>query len=191
MSHRQIPPERAEVSVFRRESQTYRIDPSPTLPIESSKSEGAADRRARPADDDLPASRRPGAACRLLSAGALAVLAARPAAGPTLAFLQLLVGPANATLSGHFLLGILDPADELVTGQRRDVVPGIECGGVGDQRLAQVGGKLVHHATRHSRATHRANDSESEAPPSPEPAPAGVTRGCHRGDSRDCDAGAG
>src|SRR5205814_666418 len=71
---------------------------------------------------------------RALPAGALAVLAPRPAAGPALAFLQLLLGPANAALSGHLLLGIRDPADELVAGQRRDVLPRIECRGVGDQR---------------------------------------------------------
>ena len=92
---------------------------------------------------------------RPLSAGALAVPAPRPAAGPTLAFLQFLLGPANAPFSGHLLLGILDPADELVAGQRRDVLPGAECRGVGDQRLEQVRGKLVHHPTGHSVAAHR------------------------------------
>src|ERR1039458_7969480 len=45
---------------------------------------------------------------RPLSAGALAVPAPRPAAGPTPAFLQFLLGPANAPFSGHLLLGILD-----------------------------------------------------------------------------------
>src|SRR5207245_721179 len=39
-----------------------------------------------------------------LDAGALAVPAPWPAAGPTLAFLQLLLGPANAAFSGHLLL---------------------------------------------------------------------------------------
>jgi hypothetical protein len=68
----------------------------------------------------------------LLSPGALAVVAPWPAAGPTLAFLQLLLGPAYTTFSGHLLLGIFDPADELVAGQRRDVLPGIECRAVGD-----------------------------------------------------------
>src|SRR3984893_9676350 len=97
----------------------------------------------------------PGGGRQLLSAGALAMLAAWPAAGPTLSFFQLLLGPANAAFSGHLLLGILDPADELVAGQRRDVLPGIECRGVRDQRLAQVSGKLVHHPTGHSRAAHR------------------------------------
>ena len=75
-----------------------------------------------------------------LPAGAVAMIAPRPAAGPALAILQLLLGPANATFSGRLLLGILDPADELVARQGRDVLPGIECRGVGHQRLAQVRG---------------------------------------------------
>ena len=52
-------------------------------------------------------------ACRYLPAGALAVLAPRPAAGPALAFLQLLLGPANAAFSGDLLLGILDQMNSL------------------------------------------------------------------------------
>ena len=91
-----------------------------------------------------------------LSSGALAMLAARPAARPTQAFFQLLLGPANAAFSGLLLLGILNPADELVAGQRRDVLPCIESRRVGDQRLAQVSWKLVHHATGHPLATHTA-----------------------------------
>ena len=78
---------------------------------------------------------RPSERRRLLSAGALAVLAAWPAAGPTLAFLQLFLGPTNAAFSGRRLLGVLDPADELVAGQGCDVLPGIERRRVGDQRL--------------------------------------------------------
>ena len=74
-----------------------------------------------------------------LPAVALAVLATRPAAGPALAFLELLPGPANPALPGGFLLGILDPADELIAGQGCDVVPGVERRGVVDQRLTQVG----------------------------------------------------
>ncbi len=89
-------------------------------------------------------------------AGAPAVLAPGPAARSTLAFLQLLLGPANAAFSCGLLLGILDPADELVAGERCDVLPGIECRRVGDERLAQVLWKLVHHPTGHSQAAHRA-----------------------------------
>jgi len=79
-----------------------------------------------------------------------------PAAGSTLAVLQLLLGPANAACSCRRLLGILDPADELVAGERCDVLPGIECCEVGDQRLPEVCGKLVHHPTGDSRGAHRA-----------------------------------
>jgi hypothetical protein len=65
--------------------------------------------------------------CRVrLFAGALAVLAPRPAAGPALAFFEFLLGPPNAPLSSHLLLGILDPADELIARQGRDVLPGSE-----------------------------------------------------------------
>jgi hypothetical protein len=82
------------------------------------------------------------------------VAASWPAAGPTLTFLQLLLGPAYATFSSLLLLGILDPADELVASQWRDVLPGIKCLGVADERLAQVGWKLVHDPARHLRTTH-------------------------------------
>src|ERR1700722_1028895 len=90
-----------------------------------------------------------------LPAGAFAVAAPRPAARPTLALLELLLGSANAAFSGHLLLGILDPADELVAGQRRNVVPGIERGRIGDQSFAQVFRKFVHHPAGHSLATHK------------------------------------
>ena len=86
----------------------------------------------------------------------------RPAAGPTLAFFQLLLGPANAAFSGLFLLGILDPADELVAGQRRDVLPGVECDRVGDQRHTQVSWKLVHDPTGNSQVAHSGHASESD-----------------------------
>jgi len=82
------------------------------------------------------------------------MLATGPAAGPALAFLQLLLGPSDASLPGCPLLGVLDPADELVPGQGRDVLPGIERRGVGDQRPAQVGGQFVHHPTRDALAAH-------------------------------------
>ena len=92
---------------------------------------------------------------RLLPA-ALAVLAPRPTAGPALAFLQLLLSSADAALSGRLLLGIVDPTDELVARQGRDVLPGSERRAVGDQRRAQVCRQLVHHAAGHSLAAHAA-----------------------------------
>jgi hypothetical protein len=96
---------------------------------------------------------------RLLLAGAFAVVATRPAAGPTLAFLELLQGSANAAFSRHLLPGILDPADELVTGQSRDVLPGSDRRRVGDQCFAQVFRKVVNHATGHSLVVHKTASS--------------------------------
>lgn len=90
-----------------------------------------------------------------LAAGALAVPAPRPATRPTLSFLQLLLGPANAALARCLLLCVLDPAYELVAGQGRDVLPRTEGGGVGDERLAKVTGKLVDHPAGHCPAAHR------------------------------------
>src|ERR1019366_7764711 len=92
---------------------------------------------------------------RSLLAGAFAVVAPRPAAGPTLTFLKLLLGSANAAFSGQLLVCILDPADELVARERRDVLPGSERRRVGDQRFAQVFRKFVHHPTGHSLAAHQ------------------------------------
>src|SRR5712672_1053066 len=91
---------------------------------------------------------------RCLPASALTVLATWPATWTALAFFQLLLRPANAALSGHLLLGILDPADELIARQGRDVLPGRQCRVIGDQRRAQVCGQLVHHPTGDSLAAH-------------------------------------
>jgi len=92
---------------------------------------------------------------RSLSTDALTMSAPRPAAGPTLAFLEFFLRPANAPSSGRLLLGILDPADELVAGERRDVVPSLKCCLVSDQRRAKVCGKLVYRPTGNPLAAHR------------------------------------
>jgi len=89
-----------------------------------------------------------------LLACAVAVLAPRPTAGPALAFLQLFLRSPNAPRSGGLLLGILDPADELVSGQGRDVVPGLERRRVGQQRLTEVRGKLMHYPAGKTLAAH-------------------------------------
>jgi hypothetical protein len=91
-----------------------------------------------------------------LFAGALAVLASRPAAGSALTFFQFLLGAADSSLTGRLLLGILDPADEFVARQGCDVLPRGQCRGVGDQRRAEVCGQLVHHPTWHSLGAHAA-----------------------------------
>src|SRR5262245_2784926 len=83
-----------------------------------------------------------------LTTGALAMVAPGPTAGPTLAFLQLLLGSANPAFSRHPLLGVLDPANELIAGERRDVSPSLESSGIRDERLAQVCGKVVDYPAR-------------------------------------------
>src|SRR5580693_2905047 len=92
------------------------------------------------------------------------MFAPRPAAGPALAFFELLLGPANAALPGLLLLGILDPADEFVARQGRDVLPGSQCRGVGGQRLAQVCGQLVHHSAGNLLAAHGRQPSVLDVP---------------------------
>lgn len=87
-------------------------------------------------------------------AGAFAMAAAWPTTRPSHAFLQLFLGSADPALSGLLLLCILHPADELVSGERRDVVPSVERGRIGDQRLAQIVGELVHDTTGDSLAAH-------------------------------------
>lgn len=77
---------------------------------------------------------RPVAALVLLAVP-FAVVAPRPATRPPYAFFQLFLRPANAPFPCLLLLGVLDPADELVTGERSDVVPGVERGGIRHQRL--------------------------------------------------------
>ena len=54
------------------------------------------------------------------------MLAPWPAAGTAKALLELLAGPPDTALARGLLLGILDPADELVARQGGDVLPGIE-----------------------------------------------------------------
>lgn len=68
---------------------------------------------------------------------------------------QFLLGPANTALSGLGLLGILDPADEFVARQGRDVVPRREGCGVGNQGRSQVGRQLVHHPAGDPLIAHR------------------------------------
>jgi hypothetical protein len=70
---------------------------------------------------------RPTLIAELLPAVALAVLATGPATGPTHAFLKLFTSAADAAFSGALLLRVFDPADELVAGKRRDVLPRFQC----------------------------------------------------------------
>ena len=81
-----------------------------SCPQDGSRSEFHVERLVRP-----PSLRIAGRAGECPTRGrlatrAVAMLGPRPAAGPALALLQLLLGPPNAALSGSRLPGILDPA---------------------------------------------------------------------------------
>src|SRR5947209_4400851 len=86
---------------------------------------------------------------------AVAMLAPGPAAGPPPAFAQLFLCPPDAPLARGLVLGVLDPTDELVASQRRDVLPELECRGVGPPRVAQVLRELMYPATGHRLVGHR------------------------------------
>lgn len=86
----------------------------------------------------------------------LSVLASRPAARSAFAFLQLLVGPTDATNTGRLLLRVLHPTDELVACKRRDVDPRKQRDVVVDQGPTQVDRKLVDHSPGHLDVAHRA-----------------------------------
>ncbi len=91
-----------------------------------------------------------------MSTGALAVLAPRPAAGSALTFLKFLTCSTNSAFSGHLLLGVFNPADELIARQRRDVLPSVKGLGTSDQRHAKVWRKFVHRPAGHSLVAHDA-----------------------------------
>jgi hypothetical protein len=82
------------------------------------------------------------------------MVASRPAAGSAHAFFELFLGTTNAALARLLLLGILDPADELVASAGRDVQPRRQSSLVGKQCLPQVRGQLVHHTTGKPLAAH-------------------------------------
>ncbi len=108
--------------------------------------------------------------CALSLARAFAVLATRPAAGSTHTLFQLFLGAADATLARLLLLGVFDPADELVAGQGSDVLPRRQRRVVVEQRRSQVGRKFVHHPPTGYRFRAHSNRLAS-------PEPERVTRG--------------
>ena len=89
-----------------------------------------------------------------LRARALSVLTSRPTARSSHSLFQLLLSPADPAFTRGRLFRVDDPADELVAGQGRDVLPGVERWRVGDQRSTQIDREVVHHATGNSRTAH-------------------------------------
>ena len=71
-----------------------------------------------------------------------------------MALLQLLTSSNDAAFSSLGLLCVFDPADELIAGERGDVIPSNERRRIGDQHATQVVGQLVHDATGHLFAAH-------------------------------------
>ena len=84
------------------------------------------------------------------------VLAPGPTARAALALLQLLRRSADPTLPSLRLLRIVDPADELVRGQRRDVAPGV--GGRWRWRPMPRAGRPGVRAQRHPALADRSSE---------------------------------
>ena len=82
------------------------------------------------------------------------MLATRPAARTTHAVLKLLLSSADATSPSLVTLRVLNPADELVAREWRDVPPSCEGNGVADQSPPQVGGQSMHHSSWDALAAH-------------------------------------
>src|ERR1044072_6680960 len=127
------PRPRARAAAATRTPSTRRTDPRP-------RRDPARSRRRR--------SRGPPAAV------AVAGLAPGPAARPAHAFLQLFPRTADSTFPGLLLFGVLDPADELVARQWRDVSPGVDGRGTARPRLAQGCRKPMDHTAREPFAAH-------------------------------------
>src|SRR5688572_12620761 len=100
-----------------------------------------------------------------LLARAFAVAAAGPTAGTPLALFQFLAGSADASFARLLLPCVLDPADELVAGERCDVIPGSERRRIGDARAAQVCGQLVYNAAWYALVAHAAKFSSQRGLP--------------------------
>lgn len=76
--------------------------------------------------------------------------ATRPTARTTLTVFEFFLGPTDPTFAGGRSLGVLDPTDELVPSEWRDVLPRRERGVVRDQRVTQITWEIVDDPTRHT-----------------------------------------
>src|SRR3954453_5850338 len=101
--------------------------------------------------------------CNALAAVAVAVRATRPAAGAPHAFFQLFLRAADSALSGRQLLCFLDPVDELVARELRDVVPGRQCRFVRQQRLAEICRHVMDYSTWEGLCCHGGSVSRRQS----------------------------
>jgi hypothetical protein len=82
------------------------------------------------------------------------MFATRPATRAALTLFEFLLGSTNPPLASYVLFGVFDPTDELVSGERRDVLPRVECRSVADQSGAQIRWQFVDHAARYPLSAH-------------------------------------
>jgi hypothetical protein len=112
---------------------------------------------AKPAEvsADLTARSTSQISCSVwLLTGSLSMCAARPTTGTALTLFEFFLGPTNPPLACHLLFGVIDPANELIASERRDVPPRIEGGIVRDERATQIGREFMDHATRYPLSAH-------------------------------------
>ena len=76
----------------------------------------------------------------------------------------VLLRPSDSTCPGRGLLGVLDPADELIARNGRDVRPCLKCDRVRDERGPQVPWQPMHDATRHSFPAHAPRVARRRSP---------------------------
>ena len=74
----------------------------------------------------------------------------RPAAGSLLPFQQLVTGSADTPFSGCGLFGVIDPADKLVSAERRQAFPKREHVRIGSHCDLKVFLRFVHNAMKKS-----------------------------------------
>ena len=86
---------------------------------------------------------------------ALAVWASGPTARPAHASAHLIDTDPDATLPCSFLLGRSDPADPLVSRQRRDIGPEARGHGIELDGISEICGQLMNRAVRELLSVHR------------------------------------
>ena len=80
---------------------------------------------------------------------------ARPAARAPHSFFELRADPFDMLPPCLILLDGDGPADPLVAGERRNVLPGRQRLRVGRERLSEIGRKVMYDSSRDSNRGHR------------------------------------
>ncbi len=85
----------------------------------------------------------------------LAVGASGPTARPTHAISHLIDTDLDATLPSSFLFGRSDPADPLISRQRRDIGPEVRGRAIELDGISEVCGQLMNSAFTELLSVHR------------------------------------